>query len=99
MRFVYMLSHFLVSSCLFFYIIRRPTKSTLFPYTTSSDLGDRLLRLGVHHFQLHDDPLLRRRRLRAGRAGREGEKCERSEEHTSELQSRLHLVCSLLLAK
>src|SRR6266511_5839444 len=68
----------------FFLMIRRPPRSTLFPYTTlfrSPELGDRPLRSELGH--------------RAGRLLRLG----RSEEHTSELQSRENLVCSLLLEK
>src|SRR5437660_6831531 len=62
-------------------MIRRPPRSTLFPYTT-------LFRT--------------RRRLRGCRSpGPKGSRCRgrRSEEHTSELQSRGHLVCRLLLEK
>src|SRR2546422_6438302 len=71
-------------------MIRRPPRSTLFPYTT-------LFRSAVrHHRKLHLP-----RSIPDGSAGphsqRTGEK--RSEEHTSELQSRLHLVCRLLLEK
>src|SRR2546429_6421375 len=74
----------------FFLMIRRPPRSTLFPYTTlfrsRPDVrmaqGDRLL---------HEE----------GRAHLLGGAvlAARSEEHTSELQSRLHLVCRLLLEK
>src|SRR2546422_5573485 len=72
-------------------MIRRPPRSTLFPYTTlfrSSGLGRR-----------HAAPYA------APRGGRRKEgrvrqvRLNRSEEHTSELQSRLHLVCRLLLEK
>src|SRR2546422_5307131 len=71
-------------------MIRRPPRSTLFPYTTlfRSDTDELLVeeprdvgvleRLTVHHVA----PV-----------------APRSEEHTSELQSRLHLVCRLLLEK
>src|SRR2546429_7658843 len=64
----------------FFLMIRRPPRSTLFPYTT-------LFRSNPH-----------------GGAPREIVRMiewgmTRSEEHTSELQSRLHLVCRLLLEK
>src|SRR2546429_5187447 len=77
-------------------MIRRPPRSTLFPYTTlfrsvrTSGFWDRKSSTtptpGIarrHHS--------RRRRVRPPRT--------RSEEHTSELQSRLHLVCRLLLEK
>src|SRR2546429_6613362 len=65
-------------------MIRRPPRSTLFPYTT-------LFRSLTHALMV---------------AGADGERkssavtcASRSEEHTSELQSRLHLVCRLLLEK
>src|SRR2546429_2623691 len=77
-------------------MIRRPPRSTLFPYTT-------LFRSCPGHVgQCMDEEVL-------GRAQRMGlalgvfdgglAKAGRSEEHTSELQSRLHLVCRLLLEK
>src|SRR2546422_6694198 len=72
----------------FFLMIRRPPRSTLFPYTTlfrSQDLASRGAQRLAH-------PDL------AG-ALRDGDHHDRSEEHTSELQSRLHLVCRLLLEK
>src|SRR5205809_3216971 len=62
---------------------RRPTKPTLFPYTTLFRSRGRL-----------DHPGGRRVRRRPPRGVQ-----ARSEEHTSELQSRLHLVCRLLLEK
>src|SRR6266436_8659588 len=64
----------------FFLMIRRPPRSTLFPYTT-------LFRSALH---VRDLP-------QPGEHPRHLE--PRSEEHTSELQSRLHLVCRLLLEK
>src|SRR2546429_5783905 len=70
------------SFCFFFLMIRRPPRSTLFPYTT-------LFR------SLRCRPLLRRWSIVSAGC----EKTVRSEEHTSELQSRLHLVCRLLLEK
>src|SRR5438094_4052380 len=64
-------------------MIRRPPRSTLFPYTT-------LFRsLGPQQAEQHPD--------RRGLAGSVG--AERSEEHTSELQSPYDLVCRLLLEK
>src|SRR2546422_2695272 len=90
-------------------MIRRPPRSTLFPYTT-------LFRSLLHHgqrcgcaapdeYSLADrggfraaPRMLRHERsvdAESGSAGGAG----RSEEHTSELQSRLHLVCRLLLEK
>src|SRR2546421_1993108 len=80
-------------------MIRRPPRSTLFPYTTlfrsvpghrrSVDLGRALVQL--HHPQPAD------RSCDAQSAGWGW--CSRSEEHTSELQSRSDLVCRLLLEK
>src|SRR2546422_5398715 len=86
-------------------MIRRPPRSTLFPYTTlfrSGAFGEVLPRYESYvdldpetkdgwgipvlrfHYQFSDN---------------ERKMAERSEEHTSELQSRLHLVCRLLLEK
>src|SRR2546422_6241074 len=70
----------------FFLMIRRPPRSTLFPYTTLFRSLSRpsfrcLATWGANSFDW----------LRAWE--------KRSEEHTSELQSRLHLVCRLLLEK
>src|SRR3712207_7505647 len=93
-------------------MIRRPPRSTLFPYTT-------LFRSGSPHVhgggtlaatllmaQRRQPALELRHRAMDGReildrAGwqRAIELCERSEEHTSELQSRQYLVCRLLLEK
>src|SRR5687768_18098170 len=95
-------------------MIRRPPRSTLFPYTTlfrsaGADAGGRAA-----------DRFRDRRRLARGSGGEvrhagegsdrahgegaagaaaPGRLVDRSEEHTSELQSRLHLVCRLLLEK
>src|SRR2546429_3722269 len=71
-------------------MIRRPPRSTLFPYTTlfRSDHAAPPRRVG--------DPLSLRREVEASLRRLD---VERSEEHTSELQSRLHLVCRLLLEK
>src|SRR2546429_4965270 len=91
-------------------MIRRPPRSTLFPYTTlfrSKRVGkaERLKktklvafaevkRAGAHITEFiegqHQSAFERRSIVGAG---------DRSEEHTSELQSRLHLVCRLLLEK
>src|SRR2546429_8677139 len=73
----------------FFLMIRRPPRSTLFPYTTL--FRSRQTGQGARH-QWH----LRQHRGGVGWACRHP---DRSEEHTSELQSRLHLVCRLLLEK
>src|SRR3712207_9115357 len=93
------MSVMLVLSFLFFFLmIRRPPRSTLFPYTT-------LFRSGRRPGRRH----LRSRR--AGHPGPDGDVpraglrvplgwgAARSEEHTSELQSRQYLVCRLLLEK
>src|SRR2546429_3243589 len=71
-------------------MIRRPPRSTLFPYTT---LFRSLYRRGTPYFYAFDILELRGKDLRALPL------VTRSEEHTSELQSRLHLVCRLLLEK
>src|SRR5687768_18282949 len=64
-------------------MLRRPPRSTLFPYTT-------LFRsCGMNASEKAYDPGVSSGRSSSGR----------SEEHTSELQSRLHLVCRLLLEK
>src|SRR2546422_5463541 len=76
-------------------MIRRPPRSTLFPYTTLfRSLVDRRRReRGPPGRQSRDD--LGERRA----VGDDVDRRRRSEEHTSELQSRLHLVCRLLLEK
>src|SRR2546423_3602487 len=86
-------------------MIRRPPRSTLFPYTT--------LFRSPHRFRVPDrfDPFQLSRRAGLRRRGhppawiaeRRGDECgahvRRSEEHTSELQSLAYLVCRLLLEK
>src|SRR5205809_4927357 len=67
-------------------MIRRPPRSTLFPYTT---LFRSHCRARAHW----------RRGSRSAILSWCWSRCSRSEEHTSELQSRLHLVCRLLLEK
>src|SRR5437899_6380592 len=74
----------------FFLMIRRPPRSTLFPYTTlfrSPELLGQSLRLRHERDGCRDEDHSSRHR------------CPRSEEHTSELQSLRHLVCRLLLEK
>src|SRR3712207_6878623 len=68
-------------------MIRRPPRSTLFPYTTLFRSADQHAPLGVPEDRV-------RRRM-----PRPVERLHRSEEHTSELQSRQYLVCRLLLEK
>src|SRR2546429_5989970 len=90
-------------------MIRRPPRSTLFPYTTLFRSRDRGRERRVARSSGHgrDAAMLQIRRhlhfrwqSQGGlRAQRFLEDSERSEEHTSELQSRLHLVCRLLLEK
>src|SRR5690348_17789571 len=82
-----------LSSLFFFLMIRRPPRSTLFPYTTLF----RSLRASARHAtserfeRMVPNPCSRLR---------SGSPCsKRSEEHTSELQSPVHLVCRLLLEK
>src|SRR2546422_9562883 len=89
--FLYRYSTSSIHILFFFLMIRRPPRSTLFPYTTlfrsqqSQNTCEFYKRLGSS----------RARR----RAGSTAVASPRSEEHTSELQSRLHLVCRLLLEK
>src|SRR5438445_8346545 len=84
-------------------MIRRPPRSTLFPYTTlfrsgrasAGALGREPPGENQPPERVHIDPGTRRR-ARIARAAREQ---RRSEEHTSELQLRQYLVCRLLLEK
>src|SRR5260370_23137806 len=69
----------------FFLMIRRPPRSTLFPYTTL--------------FRSKIEPPGHGRAPRPGHPRRQPAQGFRSEEHTSELQSHLNLVCRLLLEK
>src|SRR5256886_7267632 len=69
-------------------MIRRPPRSTLFPYTT-------LFRSVELHPSSHQEIAV----LNAMHMGTGMGRCERSEEHTSELQSQSNLVCRLLLEK
>src|SRR2546422_6472895 len=85
-------------------MIRRPPRSTLFPYTTlfRSPPGAPRALASLEHVRAPEaaanEPSGMRRRLRlSARALKPAD--GRSEEHTSELQSRLHLVCRLLLEK
>src|SRR3712207_9556790 len=92
-----------VSYFFFFLMIRRPPRSTLFPYTTlfrSKRVGHKFagdegqLGNGDGHGQRR---VLEERNERI--AERRKDRTDRSEEHTSELQSRQYLVCRLLLEK
>src|SRR5689334_23599580 len=92
-------------------MIRRPPRSTLFPYTTLF----RSRAFGIKRLQEDEQrpvPEVERKRAQADRdqrglcqhravqpGARPAEHDQRSEEHTSELQSQFHLVCRLLLEK
>src|SRR2546422_5695067 len=90
-------------------MIRRPPRSTLFPYTTlfRSLIGERRVTLPAVEIERFWDgsfvaiwkpPALGQVPLKPGMRGKDVVWLrQRSEEHTSELQSRLHLVCRLLL--
>src|SRR2546422_3842354 len=86
-------------------MIRRPPRSTLFPYTTlfrsraapgepGSDGSGRPARCATRVARARRSSAARSAAVNSGSA-----MIRRSEEHTSELQSRLHLVCRLLLEK
>src|SRR2546422_6689249 len=80
-------------------MIRRPPRSTLFPYTTLFRSLDGADRRGSR--EEYADAVLRDHPPEGAGIGRADRLAlvQRSEEHTSELQSRLHLVCRLLLEK
>src|SRR3989449_7345206 len=87
-------------------MIRRPPRSTLFPYTTlfrsrSAPLCACACRGGRLRRKCGKNTRSEGRRTRSRCRGRRAapQTSSRSEEHTSELQSRLHLVCRLLLEK
>src|SRR3712207_6996015 len=91
----------LFNLCFFFLMIRRPPRSTLFPYTTlfrsqiDPAVHSMFLEPGTGNIEDH-------RQVRRGavdKAYHVGMPATRSEEHTSELQSRQYLVCRLLLEK
>src|SRR2546430_12500809 len=92
-------------------MIRRPPRSTLFPYTTLFRSVRALVGAGLFLPELHQDVVQERRCAQTVEVGRQplDPEClvqldetlgvERSEEHTSELQSQSNLVCRLLLEK
>src|SRR2546422_8162564 len=82
-------------SFFFFLMIRRPPRSTLFPYTTlfRSPFKGGICLASCRHLAGIT------RRFVTERSAGKMPAAPRSEEHTSELQSRLHLVCRLLLEK
>src|SRR2546422_2330012 len=77
-------------------MIRRPPRSTLFPYTTLFRSEQAALLLDVLVLSGRADV---REQVFFEPGDEHDPELERSEEHTSELQSRLHLVCRLLLEK
>src|SRR3712207_7305458 len=77
-------------------MIRRPPRSTLFPYTTLFRSRASRRRQGSPSRRTGAAGSLGRRTTRLRAAGQD---LQRSEEHTSELQSRQYLVCRLLLEK
>src|SRR2546422_3064644 len=96
-------------------MIRRPPRSTLFPYTTlfrssvKSKASGEIIAMPVQtgdevkkgQLLAKVDPRIPQNNLTQAQANLDVAKAQldRSEEHTSELQSRLHLVCRLLLEK
>src|SRR3712207_9167660 len=98
----------LVKKLFFFLMIRRPPRSTLFPYTT---LFRSIRKSGLNAINLRENDELMSVKMTKGDAQvliitekgyciKFSEKdIRRSEEHTSELQSRQYLVCRLLLEK
>src|SRR2546422_1141347 len=86
-------------------MIRRPPRSTLFPYTTlfrSLNALKRSIDPGGYHYDNVDAVIDRKARtatITVFAPRQDVPSGVRSEEHTSELQSRLHLVCRLLLEK
>src|SRR3712207_8843561 len=95
----------------FFLMIRRPPRSTLFPYTTlfrsrvwlveprDDEVADEDERGGEHGDGYQGAHGARLHRAIVSSAGARPADRQRSEEHTSELQSRQYLVCRLLLEK
>src|SRR5436190_10608137 len=89
-------------------MLRRPPRSTLFPYTTlfrSGDLERHLRRVDVVVLAVHEGGLDIHGRVAGEHTRLQGAlhalvgRLDRSEEHTSELQSHSDLVCRLLLEK
>src|SRR3712207_7260708 len=88
---------------IFFLMIRRPPRSTLFPYTTLFRSSSVVMVPLATRSSMPTRPSRERRIEMLGRAHTaitaESRDPSRSEEHTSELQSRQYLVCRLLLEK
>src|SRR5437868_11869618 len=92
MTFIYhFISHFLIF--FFFLILRRPPRSTLFPYTTLFR-SYQIWAVAGRNLQIAARCI-----LATANASYSSGLSNRSEEHTSELQSRFDLVCRLLLEK
>src|SRR3712207_7142500 len=90
----------LTSVSVFFLMIRRPPRSTLFPYTTLFRSVCAGVRGAVgHHILWARMPHQSKARMHRTEGGLPTGRRRRSEEHTSELQSRQYLVCRLLLEK
>src|SRR5205809_4438674 len=89
--------HYISPLFIFFLMLPPPPRSTLFPYTTlfRSNVALRGQQLG----NMTGQPLAYHAEQELKRLKKEPSLVLRSEEHTSELQSRLHLVCRLLLEK
>src|SRR5437879_12381682 len=85
----FLVLHRYTFSFFFFLMIRRPPRSTLFPYTTLFRSGKK--QLLAANLKLTDD--------QATKFWPVYDQYTRSEEHTSELQSPMYLVCRLLLEK
>src|SRR3712207_9373797 len=87
------------NSIVFFLMIRRPPRSTLFPYTTLFRSQGKALDLNQAGPVLGYEPTIVGTNGYEETAGSDVVVVTRSEEHTSELQSRQYLVCRLLLEK
>src|SRR5258708_11053833 len=88
----------------FFLMIRRPPRSTLFPYTTLFRSNRLTFDLTTGDSTISFDVVVEGNKIKGAMKRGEGENAKldeivRSEEHTSELQSPDHLVCRLLLEK
>src|SRR3712207_8280501 len=89
----------------FFLMIRRPPRSTLFPYTTLFRSCLEIINSNLEIVNTYEIALKLRHDVKSGinlgysKILEEVNKAIRSEEHTSELQSRQYLVCRLLLEK
>src|SRR2546429_9919313 len=82
----------------FFLMIRRPPRSTLFPYTTLFRSVTQV-RDASGNIATASQEIATGNQDLSSRTEQTASNVQRSEEHTSELQSRLHLVCRLLLEK